>query len=81
MQVLNRKKLKVTMSILNSKEPSSEYDFQKGAVLLIDKPKSWTSFDVVNKVRYKLKHLLGVKKIKVGHAGTLDPMATGLLIL
>lgn len=53
----------------------------KGAMLLVDKPQSWTSFDVVNKIRYKLKHLLGVKKIKVGHAGTLDPLATGLLII
>jgi len=50
-------------------------------VLLIDKPKEWTSFDVVNKLRFTVKHKLGVKKIKVGHAGTLDPMATGLLIL
>jgi len=41
----------------------------------------WTSFDVVNKLRFSIKHKLGVKKIKVGHAGTLDPMATGLLIL
>jgi len=61
--------------------PLPDYDFQKGAVLLVDKPQAWTSFDVVNKVRYKIKHRLGVKKIKVGHAGTLDPMATGLLIL
>jgi len=61
--------------------PLPDYDFQKGAVLLVDKPTGWTSFDVVNKIRYKIKHLLGVKKIKVGHAGTLDPMATGLLIL
>ena len=53
----------------------------KGAMLLVDKPQSWTSFDVVNKIRYKLKHLLGVKNIKVGHAGTLDPLATGLLII
>ncbi|MCB0614094.1 MAG: tRNA pseudouridine(55) synthase TruB [Phaeodactylibacter sp.] len=50
-------------------------------MLLVDKPQGWTSFDVVNKVRYKLKHRLKVKKIKVGHAGTLDPMATGLLII
>lgn len=57
------------------------YDFQEGAILLIDKPQSWTSFDVVNKIRYKLKHKLKVKKIKVGHSGTLDPMATGLLII
>lgn len=48
---------------------------------MIDKPKEWTSFDVVNKLRFAIKHKLGVKKIKVGHAGTLDPMATGLLIV
>ena len=58
-----------------------KYDFQAGATLLIDKPLDWTSFDVVNKVRYALKSKLNVKKIKVGHAGTLDPKATGLLIL
>lgn len=58
-----------------------EADFLEGALLLIDKPLTWTSFDVVNKVRYALKHKLGVKKIKVGHAGTLDPLATGLLIV
>lgn len=57
------------------------YDFLAGATLLVDKPKGWTSFDVVNKIRYKLRHRLHVKKIKVGHAGTLDPMATGLLII
>ena len=57
------------------------YNFQTGAFLLVDKPKGWTSFDVVNKIRYKLRHKLQVKKIKVGHAGTLDPMATGLLII
>lgn len=61
--------------------PLPQYDFKAGAVLLIDKPQGWTSFDVVNKVRYKIKHQLGVKKIKVGHSGTLDPMATGLLVL
>ena len=59
----------------------SKYDFNEGALLLIDKPKDWTSFDVVNKIRYTLKFKLGVKKIKVGHSGTLDPMATGLLII
>lgn len=57
------------------------YDFLAGATLLVDKPKGWTSFDVVNKIRYRLRRRLGVKKIKVGHAGTLDPMATGLLII
>ncbi len=57
------------------------YDFLAGAMLLVDKPQGWTSFDVVNKIRYKLKSGLKVPNIKVGHAGTLDPMATGLLIL
>lgn len=55
--------------------------FPKGAILLVDKPLAWTSFDVVNKIRYLLSRRLGVKKLKVGHAGTLDPLATGLLIL
>ncbi len=57
------------------------YDFIQGATLLVDKPKDWTSFDVVNKLRFSLRKKLGVKKIKVGHSGTLDPMATGLLII
>lgn len=61
--------------------PLPRYDFITGALLLVDKPQGWTSFDVVNKIRYKLKHRLDVKKIKVGHAGTLDPMATGLLVI
>jgi tRNA pseudouridine55 synthase len=56
-------------------------NFQEGEILLIDKPYTWTSFDVVNKIRWNIKRKLGVKKIKVGHAGTLDPLATGLLIL
>lgn len=58
-----------------------EYDFQQGALVLIDKPLEWTSFDVVNKIRYALKRTLKIKKIKVGHSGTLDPMATGLLVI
>jgi tRNA pseudouridine55 synthase len=62
-------------------EPGQKYDFKEGAMLLIDKPLEWTSFDVVNKVRYALKKALNVRKIKVGHAGTLDPLATGLLII
>ncbi len=53
----------------------------KGAVLLIDKEADWSSFDVVKKIRSLLHHRLGLKKIKVGHAGTLDPLATGLMIL
>lgn len=56
-------------------------DFVAGELILVDKPSSWTSFDVVNKLRYQLRDVTGVKKIKVGHAGTLDPLATGLLIL
>jgi tRNA pseudouridine55 synthase len=55
--------------------------FPKGAVLLVNKPLAWTSFDVVNKVRYFLSRRVGNKKLKVGHAGTLDPLATGLLII
>ena len=57
-----------------------QYDFARGEILLIDKPQGWTSFDVVAKVRNLISKLHG-KRIKVGHAGTLDPMATGLLIL
>ncbi|MCB9224669.1 MAG: tRNA pseudouridine(55) synthase TruB [Crocinitomicaceae bacterium] len=57
------------------------YDFKEGEVLLVNKPLNWTSFDVVNKLRYNIKHKLKVKKIKVGHAGTLDPLADGLLII
>jgi tRNA pseudouridine55 synthase len=55
--------------------------FAEGSTIIVDKPYTWTSFDVVNKIRWNLKQALGVKKIKVGHAGTLDPLATGLLIL
>ncbi|WP_248724867.1 tRNA pseudouridine(55) synthase TruB [Seonamhaeicola sp. ML3] len=56
-------------------------DFQSGQVLLIDKPLEWTSFQVVNKLRWKIRKTFNVKKIKVGHAGTLDPLATGLLVI
>jgi tRNA pseudouridine55 synthase len=55
--------------------------FLEGTVLYIDKPLTWTSFDVVNKVRQSLKYRMGIPKIKVGHAGTLDPLATGLVII
>lgn len=56
-------------------------DFQNGQVLLIDKPLNWTSFQVVNKLRWKIRKTFNLKKIKVGHAGTLDPLATGLLVI
>ncbi len=56
-------------------------EFINGKVILIDKPLEWTSFQVVNKIRWLIKTAFGIKKIKVGHAGTLDPLASGLLIL
>ncbi len=58
---------------------NEEGDFHSGALILVDKPLKWTSFDVVNKIRWCLKSACG--KIKVGHAGTLDPLATGLVIV
>lgn len=58
-----------------------DYEFKEGEVLLFNKPLHWTSFQLVNKVRWLVKRQLQVKKIKVGHAGTLDPLATGLMIL
>lgn len=56
-------------------------DFISGQVLLIDKPLNWTSFQVVNKLRWEIRKTFNIKKIKVGHAGTLDPLATGLLVI
>jgi tRNA pseudouridine55 synthase len=56
-------------------------EFKAGQVLLFDKPLNWTSFQLVNKVRWLIKRSCNIKKIKVGHAGTLDPLATGLLII
>jgi tRNA pseudouridine55 synthase len=56
-------------------------DYKNGQVLLIDKPLTWTSFQAVNKLRWEIRQRFKLKKIKVGHAGTLDPLATGLLII
>ncbi|MDR1609973.1 MAG: tRNA pseudouridine(55) synthase TruB [Candidatus Symbiothrix sp.] len=56
-------------------------DFQEGEILYLDKPLHWTSFDLVNKIRYEISRFLKIKKIKVGHAGTLDPLATGVMIV
>ena len=56
-------------------------NFKEGEVLYFDKPLTWTSFAVVNKIRYHISKKIGVKKIKVGHAGTLDPLATGVMII
>ncbi len=58
-----------------------EYNFSEGEVLLFNKPYQWTSFDLVNNIRYFIRNKLDYPKLKIGHAGTLDPLATGLLIL
>ena len=57
------------------------WDFAEGEVLAFDKPLHWTSFDLVAKVRYALCRKLGKKKLKVGHTGTLDPLATGVVVI
>ncbi|RZS99624.1 tRNA pseudouridine(55) synthase TruB [Aquimarina brevivitae] len=59
----------------------TEQDFKDGQLILIDKPLHWTSFQVVNKLRWLIRKNFKIKKIKVGHAGTLDPLATGLLLI
>ena len=63
---------------MNDKQKSI---FEDGQILLFDKPVYWTSFDLVNKVRIIIRSTFGIKKIKVGHAGTLDPLASGLMIV
>ena len=67
--------------VISESSKNTQHPLEVGTILLIDKPAGWTSFDVVNKIRGSIKHHLGLKKIKVGHSGTLDPMATGLLLL
>ncbi len=59
----------------------TEQDYKDGQIILIDKPLQWTSFQVVNKLRWGIRKNFGIKKIKVGHAGTLDPLASGLLLI
>ncbi len=59
----------------------AQFDFHKGEILVFDKPLNWTSFDLVSKVRHIICKKLNIRKLKVGHAGTLDPMATGILVL
>ena len=56
-------------------------DFKEGEILCFDKPLGWTSFKVVGHVRYHICRRMGVKKLKVGHAGTLDPLATGVVVV
>jgi tRNA pseudouridine55 synthase len=65
--------------VLNPKNP--KLDPENGNLILVDKPADWTSFDVVNKIRFPLRRWSGKKNFKVGHAGTLDPFATGLLLV
>jgi len=60
---------------------TKDTDFQEGAILLINKPYGWTSFNVVSKIKHLIRKSKGYKKLKVGHAGTLDPLATGLLVI
>jgi tRNA pseudouridine55 synthase len=67
--------------MINSLDNTKIPEFESGEVILIDKPQGWSSFDVVNKIRWKLRDITSNRKIKVGHAGTLDPLATGLLIV
>jgi tRNA pseudouridine55 synthase len=66
---------------LRINEFSSLEEFLSGTVLLIDKPLEWTSFDVVNKIKWYVRHKYKAPKFKIGHAGTLDPLATGLLVV
>jgi len=69
------------MNYVTKESDAATIPYNEESVILINKPLEWTSFDVVNKIRYALKHHYQVKKIKVGHAGTLDPLATGLLLI
>lgn len=64
-----------------SHTPLTDQDYKDGQILLFDKPLEWSSFQLVNKVRWLIRKNLDIKKIKVGHAGTLDPLATGLMII
>jgi tRNA pseudouridine55 synthase len=63
------------------KKDIRQFDFQKGEVLVFDKPLDWTSFDLVQKVRNNICRKMKIRKLKVGHAGTLDPKATGVMVL
>jgi tRNA pseudouridine55 synthase len=67
--------------IFDRKNPSPKHPLPEGCLVLVDKPLTWTSFDVVNKIRFAVRHSYKVKKVKVGHAGTLDPLASGLLLV
>ncbi len=62
-------------------EENNSNKFLQGQIILIDKPLTWTSFDVVKKLKWLIRKEYDLKKIKIGHAGTLDPLATGLLVV
>ncbi len=66
---------------MTSQTDQLQESLRQGRVLFVDKPFRWTSFDAVNKIKSQLRYRLGMKKIRIGHAGTLDPLATGLLII
>ena len=74
-------KFGLMIQILDKHCSISDADFKGEVAVLINKPADWTSFDVVNKIRFRLRHIYQQKRFKVGHSGTLDPMATGLLII
>jgi len=70
-----------TNTLLKAINTIDNIDLVDGSILLVDKPLRWTSFDVVNKLKYEIRRKFDLKKFKIGHAGTLDPLATGLLIV
>ncbi len=70
-----------SQNLLTKNNLPENIDFESGTLILVNKPLDWTSFDVVNKMKYAIKHNHHLKKIKIGHAGTLDPKADGLLLI
>jgi tRNA pseudouridine55 synthase len=70
-----------TLRVITKNHLPCPIDFVEGQIILVHKPLEWTSFDVVNKIKYAIKYNHHLKNIKIGHAGTLDPMAEGLLIV
>lgn len=76
-----RSLLHIMDNVFSNKDSFTKEDLISGGIFLVDKPLKWTSFDVVNKIRYQIRKSLQVKKFKVGHTGTLDPLATGLLVI
>ena len=69
------------MVINNTIQSLQEIDFTLGHVIILNKDKTWTSFDAVNKIRYMIRNKFSIRKLKVGHGGTLDPLATGVMVI